>query len=66
MANRSDFLTAKLPRSLKKMIALIPNLDARQSREIRKIFIDAHARHVRAKTRRSDEVVVAGDAAEAV
>ena len=54
MANRSDFLTAKLPRSLKRMIALIPNIDAHQRGAITRSFIGAHKAHVGFKTKRID------------
>lgn len=56
MANRSDFLKAKLPRSLKRMLAMSQTYgwsgDAHNSGEIRRLFIDAHASHVGFKTRR--------------
>ena len=54
MANRSDFFDAKLPRYLKKMIALIPNVSATERGEIRRSFIKAHAAHVAHKLKRSD------------
>lgn len=54
MANRSDFFEAKLPRYLKKMIALIPNINAHERGEIRRTFIKAHAAHVGHKLKRSD------------
>lgn len=56
MANRSDFLKAKLPRSLKRMLAMSQTYgwsgDAHNSGEIRRLFIDAHASHVGFKTKR--------------
>ena len=54
MANRSDFFEAKLPRYLKKMIALIPNINAHERGEIRRTFIKAHAAHVGHKMKRND------------
>lgn len=56
MANRSDFLKAKLPRSLKKMLAMSETYgwsgDEHQKGAIRRLFIEAHASHVRFKTKR--------------
>ena len=69
MANRSDFFSAKLPRSLKKMIALAEMSGAynkHQAGEVRDLFIKAHAAHITAKTRRTDQPVDIGDPAEAV
>lgn len=69
MANRSDFFTAKLPRSLKKMIALAEmagHYNSHEAGAVRRLFIKAHAHHVTAKTRRTDQPVDTGDAAEAV
>lgn len=69
MANRSDFFSAKLPRSLKKMIALAEmagHYNTHQAGAVRDIFIKAHAAHIAAKTRRSDQPVEVGDPAEAV
>lgn len=60
MANRSDFFDAKLPRYLKKMIALVPNLSAAESRAMRKLFIKAHAAHVGHKMKRTDAPVDTG------
>jgi hypothetical protein len=54
MANRSDFFETKLPRYLKKMIALIPNINAHERGEIRRTFIKAHAAHVGHKLKRND------------
>jgi hypothetical protein len=58
MANRSDFFnstpkTPKLPRYLKKMLALNGGTP-----EIRRIFMGAHLAHVAAKLKRGDETAV--------
>lgn len=69
MANRSDFFSAKLPRSLKKMIALAEmagHYNKHEAGAVRDLFIKAHAHHIAAKTRRLDQPVETGDAAEAV
>ena len=51
MANRSDFMKAKIPRYLKKTLAGIP--DAHQRGVVRRLFIKAHAEHVLYKQKRS-------------
>jgi hypothetical protein len=69
MANRSDFFSAKLPRSLKKMIALgemAGHYNKHQAGDMRDIFIKAHAHHVAAKSRRMDTPSEESDPAEAV
>ena len=56
MANRSDFFDAKLPRYLKKMLALAEFSGAHssaQAKEVRKLFINAHATHVGFKLKRN-------------
>ena len=56
MANRSDFFEAKLPRSLKRMLAMseangwIQNNSERE--QIKNLFINAHASHVAFKNKR--------------
>lgn len=58
MANRSDFYSAKLPRSLKKLLSLGEASGARDkaaASAARKIFLAAHASHVGFKLRRSSE-----------
>lgn len=66
MANRSDFYTAKLPRYLKKMVALDTSLSNTEARAIRKLFISAHASHLQHKMKRNDGPNVdVGSAAEA-
>lgn len=55
MAHGSDFYNAKLPRYLKKMIALgeaAGAYDKQQARLMRKGFIDVHATHVAFKLKR--------------
>jgi hypothetical protein len=47
MANRSDFMRATLPRSIKRMIALM----GCDSSEQRRMWIDAHAHARRVKIR---------------
>lgn len=69
MANRSDFFSAKLPRSLKKMIALAEmagHYNKHEAGVVRDLFIKAHAHHIAAKTRRVDQPTEAVDPAEAV
>ena len=58
MANRSDFFSAKLPRYYKKMIALGETAgayDKAAARQLRKAFIEAHARHIAFKLKRTNE-----------
>lgn len=58
MANRSDFFSAKLPRQLKRMIALgeaSGQYDKATARDLRKAFIDAHATHVGFKMKRTTD-----------
>lgn len=43
MANRSDFLSAKLPRSIKRFMILDGTID---DHEMRKLWVDAH-RHAK-------------------
>ena len=50
MANRSDFLSATLPRSIKKMMALDGTID---SREQRMLWVEAHKVHKRFKMRQN-------------
>lgn len=59
MANRSDFFDTsakcpRLPRELKKMIAL-NSQGAHRDGEIRRLFIDAHQAHVAFKLKRGNE-----------
>jgi hypothetical protein len=58
MTHKSDFYSAKLPRYLKKMIALgeaAGSYDRVQAREHRKGFIDAHATHLAYKLKRVEK-----------
>ena len=58
MANRSDFFSSKLPRYYKKMIALgemSGAYDKAGARDMRKLFIEAHATHVGFKMKRGNE-----------
>ena len=62
MANRSSF-TYDLPRADARMLALTPFADVRTEREIRKLFIEAHAHYRKVKTgaiRRADVAVARG------
>jgi len=56
MANRSDFFDAKLPRQLKRMLAMADargwTKDSHESGKVRRLFIDAHANHVAYKIKR--------------
>lgn len=56
MANRSDFFSAKLPRSIKRMLALEQangwTKDQHERGKTRRLFIDAHANHVGFKLKR--------------
>jgi len=45
VANRSDFFRAKVPRHIKKMLAL-NHCDPHERAVMRKLFQDAHANHV--------------------
>jgi hypothetical protein len=58
MAARSDFYTAKLPRQLKKLIALAEingYIDNSHDRGfVKKKFIEAHANHVAFKMKRAE------------
>lgn len=56
MANRSDFFSSKLPRSLKKLISLgqMAGVHNKASAsEARKLFIEAHASHVAFRMKRN-------------
>ena len=58
MANRSDFLNAKVPRANKRVIALgevSGAIDKNQARAFRKMFAEAHAHHVAFKLKRNSE-----------
>lgn len=60
MANRSDFFntsqkTPKLPRYLKKALALQSTGDAHHDGAARRMFIDAHQAHVAFKLKRGNE-----------
>lgn len=58
MAHKSDFYTAKLPRSLKKMLAMGEArgyYDKSEARSLRKAFIDAHAAHLGFKMKRVEK-----------
>jgi hypothetical protein len=50
MANRSDFMSATLPRQIKKMMTLDGSID---SRELRMLWINAHAIAKRFKLRQN-------------
>ncbi len=54
MANRSDFLSATLPRSIKKMMTLDGSID---DRELRMLWIDAHRCAKRFKLRQNSSPV---------
>ena len=58
MAHKSDFYTAKLPRSLKKMLAMGEArgyFNKEEARQNRKGFIDAHAVHLGYKMKRVEK-----------
>ena len=58
MANRSDFFSAKLPRSLKRMISLgeaAGHYNKQEANDLRKAFIAAHATHVGFKLKRNTD-----------
>lgn len=62
MANRSDFFntsakTPKLPRYLKKVLAL-NYTDAHHNGEVRRLFIQAHQAHVAHKLKRGNDDTV--------
>lgn len=50
MANRSDFMSATLPRSIKRMMTLDGSID---SRELRMLWINAHKTAKRFKMRQN-------------
>lgn len=54
MANRSDFYNAKIPRQIKKMIALQPFLNEHERGQQKRLWAEAHAAHIRSKTKRID------------
>ena len=56
MANRSDFYNAKLPRYLKRMLAMgeaAGHYGKQEASAMRKAFIEAHAIHVGFKMKRN-------------
>lgn len=64
MANRSDFYRAKVPRSIKKMLAL-NHCDPHERAVMRKLFQEAHASHVAFKLKvRSGKAGAASDDGE--
>ena len=56
MANRSDFYSAKLPRSIKRMLTMAQvngwTGDKHNRNKIKRQFIDAHTNHVGFKLKR--------------
>lgn len=68
MANRSDFLGAKLPRYLKRMISMGSALGYYKNEHeygvAKRAFIDAHKSHVSAKTKRFDNKESTSDSEE--
>jgi hypothetical protein len=68
MANRSDFFGAKLPRGFKRMLAMEQAngwvKDSHEYGKVKKLFIDAHASHVRHKLKRNTENRDASEATE--
>lgn len=56
MANRSDFYTSKLPRQLKRVLGMAETYGFIESGSergaIKKLFLEAHASHVAAKSKR--------------
>ncbi len=65
MANRSDF-NSKLPRQIKRLLALTPTANSREDRVLRELFLEAHAHHKQVRVRRlaAREVVNPGDSAD--
>lgn len=63
VANRSDFYKAKLPRHIKRMLALMSTGDTAHDTDCKNLFIAAHARHVKFKLKRnfSDDSDGAGE-----
>ena len=61
MANRSDFFSAKLPRSIKRMLTMGDVYDWNGNQHnrgaIKRQFIDAHASHVGFKMKRQSNDV---------
>lgn len=51
MANRSDF-NSKLPRKLKKLLALSQFKNVHEENEVRRLFLGAHAHHKQARYNR--------------
>jgi hypothetical protein len=59
MANRSDFFNAKLPRGMKRMLAMAETYgwvkDSHNRGELKRLFINAHANHVGFKMKRNTD-----------
>lgn len=63
MANRSDFFNTsakcpRLPRYIKRMLALTSTGDRHHDGAVRRLFIDAHQVHVAAKLKRGKDDAV--------
>lgn len=56
MANRSDFESATLPRSVKKRMALMDFKDGHERGEFKRMMIEAHARAKAFKAKKRDYV----------
>jgi hypothetical protein len=56
MANRSDFFSAKFPRQFKRILAMSETYNwienSHERGNLKKMFIEAHANHVRFKLKR--------------
>jgi hypothetical protein len=59
MANRSDFFNAKLPRGMKRMLAMAEAYgwikDAHERGSLKRSLINAHANHVGFKMKRNTD-----------
>jgi hypothetical protein len=57
MANRSDFFNAKLPRSIKRALAMAETYgwvkNSHERGDLRRLMIDAHSNHVGYKLKRN-------------
>lgn len=65
MANRSTF-GSKLPRDIKKLLALTPTNNTREDRVLRELFLEAHAHHKKARynMQKARQVANPGDSAD--
>ena len=61
MANRSDFESATLPRTIKKQMALMSFKDSHERGEFKRMMIEAHARAKAFKNKKREFVDTSSD-----